>query len=176
MGIFAINRTADVSRKTDALSINYFPSVLALARVQANLHRSVSLLLQLIASSDEQRIRQLDGQIKVLQAADDKDIQFYESTPFTPEEARIYADSKTTRARFLEIFSEVHRVGQSTDAKEIARAQQIFAQQLSPVFEKYSDDVLSLVDINKAGADRGMGSIQQTVASTNRGMIIGIIL
>jgi methyl-accepting chemotaxis protein len=176
LGLFASNRTAEVSKKTDALSSNYFPSVLALARIQINLQHSVSLLLELVASSDEKKIAHIDTQIAALVAYEEKDIQFYESTPLTPTEASIYADSKAERARFLELFEEVEKVGRSTDAKEIARAQQIFEQQFSPLFEKYSSDVQGLIDINKTGANNGMASIQQAVSTAQHGIIIGLLI
>jgi hypothetical protein len=44
LGIFATNRTAEISRKTDALTSNYFPSILALSDLQANLEHTVSLV------------------------------------------------------------------------------------------------------------------------------------
>jgi methyl-accepting chemotaxis protein len=176
LGFFATTRTAQISKRTDALSSNYFPSVVALTRIQINLQHSVSLLLQLVASSDEKKIAQLDAQISALVAAEEKDLQFYESTPFTPVEASIYADSKNNRARFLELFVEVRKVGQSTDAREIARAQQIFEQQLSPVFEKYSSEVQDLIELNRTGANQGMATIQQAVASAGHGIIIGLLL
>src|ERR1700744_3598615 len=101
LAFFAINRTAEISKKTEDLSSNYFPSLQALYRVQSNLQFSVSALLQLVLSDDEKRIAQLNGEVSTAVAAEEKDLQFYESTPFTAKEAALYAAAKATRPQFF---------------------------------------------------------------------------
>ncbi len=176
LGIFAVNRTLEISKKTDAVSSNYLPSVLALDRIDANLHHSVSLLLQVVATSDPKLVTRLNTQIVALLADNEKLYLLYESLPSTPEEVAAYDASKSVRARFLALYEEVRKAGQSTDAKEIVAAQQLFEQQLSPALGKYSDDVQSLVDRNKAAANQGLATIQQAVASGIHGVIVGLAL
>ncbi len=175
-GMFTMHQAQQVEKKSEMLATNYFPSVLALTRIQSRLQESVSSLLQMVASSDAAEIEQRRAAISSLRAADEVDLKFYQSTPFTPEEAAIFADSEATRSRFIAAFAEVQRVGQSTSAAENVRAQVIFEQQLRPLYESYSAQLQSMVDLNKRGAEDGLASIREAVSSTVHGVLMGLLL
>jgi methyl-accepting chemotaxis protein len=176
LGLFAVNRVGSIGRSTTALGSNYFPSVLALSQVQSNGYHTIADLLQLCASSDPLVIKKLDQDIIDLHASSAKNLAFYESTPFTPEEQSLYDEAKRTRAEFLSEFDEVLKIGRSTDPLQIAKAQTMFEQQLRPLYEKYSEQLQTMVDMNRKGANAGMDSIQGSVTSTGYGVWIGIAL
>jgi methyl-accepting chemotaxis protein len=150
--------------------------VLALSQVQSNGYHTIADLLQLCASSDPLVIKKLEQNIIDLHASSAKNLAFYESTPFTPEEQSLYDEAKRTRVEFLSEFDEVLKIGRSTDPVQIAKAQTMFEQQLRPLYEKYSEQLQTMVDMNKKGANAGMDSIQGSVTSTGYGVWIGVAL
>jgi len=176
LGLFALNRVGNIGKSTTELASNYFPSVLALSLVQSDVYHSVADLLQLCASSDPQVIKRLDEEILTMRASIDKNLAFYESTPFTAEEQAVYDEAKRTQAEYRAEFDEVLKIGRSTDPVQIAKAQTMFEQQLRPLYEKYSGQIQTMVDMNKKGANAGMGLIQASVTSTGYGVWIGIAL
>ncbi len=176
LGVFALNRANDIGKKTDELSGNYYPSVLALDRVKANMYHEVCDLLDLIQSSDPKEIARLNAEIAALRADSKKDLDFYATTPFTPEEQAVDSDYEAARADFWKIFEEVQKDGQSTDKVEILKAQQRFTNELKPAYTKYASLGQKLVDMNTKGANAGMDSIHGAVSASTRGVLIGLAL
>jgi len=176
LGLFAVNRAGEIGKRTDELSSNYFPSVIALSAVKSNMHQAVSDLIQLVDSTDPAVIAKLDAEIASLRADSKKDLDFYESTPFTPEEAKAYAEFQETRKGFWKDFEEVQRQGQSTDPVEIAKAQKVLTSQMKPLYDKDGAEIDQLVEMNKKGAKAGMALIGDATAASKRGILIGLLL
>jgi methyl-accepting chemotaxis protein len=176
LGIFALNRAAEIGKKTDQLSNNYYPSVLALDRVKSNLYQEVADLLDLIQSSNPQEIAGLDAEIASLRADTKKDLDFYATTPFTPEEQAVDNEFEAARANFLKIFEDVQKDGQSTHKEDIVKAQQRFTNELKPAYIKYAALGQKLVEMNMKGANDGMDSIHAAVSASTRGVLIGLFL
>jgi methyl-accepting chemotaxis protein len=176
LGFFTSNRMGNIRRSTTALDGNYFPSVVALMEIQSTQYRSVAALLQLCASSDAVLIQRLEAEIVQLRATEEKDLRFYESTPFTPEEQSIYNESKITREEFLGKFAEVQKIGRGTDPSDNARAQAMFEHQLRPIYEKYAAEMQALVDLNRKGAVAGFDSIESSISSGIYSLWIAVAL
>jgi methyl-accepting chemotaxis protein len=176
LAFFAIDRAVEVEKKSDAVAANYLPSVLALNDLQANTFHMAANIHQLIGSSDPADKAKLNDEIVSIRGFTKKDVEFYESTPLTPEERATYNELKAVRVDYLRVIAEVHMAGLSSDPVEVAKAQQLFAEQFRPLYEKYTGLMQKLADMSKQGANEGLVSIHSSVASMVRAVLIGLLL
>jgi len=174
-GLYSMTRVADITHTSNALATNYLPASLALGRIRANTFLKVNCLLRMIPSTDAKLISSLDDQIGGLTAAIDKDLAFYESTPFTPEEQAVYDASKAERQLFREAFAKVKQAGKATDSAANAQAMVLFESQLQPSYTKYAEDLDRLAALNERGANQGMDGILAAASSSNIAVILGLV-
>ena len=176
LGFFSLSRDWSIGKDEQTLNANYFPSAIALMEIRADQYHSIAALMEICAVEDAALTQKLHGEITALQAAQEKNLLFYESTPFTPEEAAIYNESKATRAAYLAKFAEVEKVGSSAEPGANAKASAIFDKDLRPLYEKYAVQIDTLTEMNKRGANAGMASIRSSVASANVGIWTGMVI
>jgi methyl-accepting chemotaxis protein len=176
LGWFSLNRNANIGKHAQALRGNYLPSVIALMEIKADQYHSAAALLEICATDDVGLTQKLEGEINASRAAVEKNLRFYESTPFTPEEAALYEAAKATREAYVAKFEEVQKIGSGTEPTADAKARAMFVKDLRPLYEKYSDQIGTLVDMNERGANAGMASILSSVASADGGIWIGMLI
>jgi methyl-accepting chemotaxis protein len=176
LGWFSLNRDWRIGKDTQTLSANYFPSAIALMDIRADQYHSVAALMEICTLNDAALNQKLHGEITALHAAQEKNLLFYESTPFTPEELAIYNESKATRKAYLAKFEEVEKLGSSAEPGTNAIASAMFNKDLRPLYEKYAAQIDSLTEMNKRGANAGIASIQSSVVNANVGIWSGMVI
>ena len=183
VGVVGWNGSLRLSEHIDTLSNNSVPSIRGLWKInegQTQIQSSERALanpdLSEIAKEVElQRIQKAWQQI-------DEGFKEYESTPQTPEEAKIYQKFRIDWQQWKQDHQEVLRLYQEarSDGKisesEFSKISKFLANEEPKSFDVASEDLLKLLEINSKVANAAQQSSLQDVSLINLGIIFGLVV
>ncbi len=176
MGFYNYNRVQHIDQETVKVSNNTVPSIAVLSGVQTRVFRNLELTRQHAASTNPSEMARIESEIKTNKEANSKALQEYEALPFVEGEKELYEKVKQDRAAYYEAFTQVENVSRSGDARSNQMAAQIIDTQMLPATNKLIDSMQAVVDLNNKGSKNGLRMVRDSVTSTIRGIVIGLIL
>ncbi|MBD2121690.1 methyl-accepting chemotaxis protein [Trichocoleus sp. FACHB-262] len=144
-----------LNKHIDTLTKNSLPSVAGIWKINEGQTQIQSAMRALVNPEISESDKETEL-IRIKKAWEQIDAGFkqYESTPQTPEEARLYksafqphwVDWKTDQERFLQLYEEAKQSGLTES--EVQTLNRFLSQQERPTFDVATEDLLRLLDTN----------------------------
>jgi methyl-accepting chemotaxis protein len=183
VGVVGWNGSLRLSEHIDTLSKNSVPSIRGLWKInegQTQIQSSERALAnpdlsEMATEVELRRIQQASQQI-------DEGFKEYESTPQTPEEAKIYQKFHTNwgqwkqdHQKVLRLYQEARSDNKISDS-EFSKIREFLANEESKSFDVAAEELLRLLEINSEVANTAQQSALQDVSRINQGIIFGLVV
>jgi methyl-accepting chemotaxis protein len=173
LGGFAYIRLAAVQKSATAITGGSLPGIYVIGQVQRNAPRSLSLLLQRVASQDETELMLMDIEVNDLRTNDAKLIAEYANTITTDKNREQFASIQAAAGAYWPRFDAIVALSKSHKNKEAMAA---LSDQLKPLYQIYADAIEAEVALNKVDGDGRGKEIQATVKTAKAGLLAGLAL
>jgi methyl-accepting chemotaxis protein len=168
---FSYIRLTAVQKSATGITSGSLPGIYVIGQVQRNAPRSLSLLLQRIASDDETELMLMDIEVTDLRTNDAKLIADYASTITTDKNREQFASIQAAAGAYWPKFDEIVALSKARKNKEAMGA---LSNQLKPLYQIYADAIEAEVALNKTDGDGRGKEIQSTVKIAKTWLLAGL--
>jgi hypothetical protein len=170
---FAYTRLIAVEKTATSITSGSLPGIYIIGQVQRNEARSLSLLLQQVASDDEAELMLLDIEVNDLRTNDAKLVADYAAIIKTDKDREQFASIQAAAGAYWPKFDEIRALSKARQNKQ---AMSLLANQLKPLYQIYADAVEAEVTLNKTDSDGRGRDIQSTVKTGKTGVLFGLAI
>ncbi|MFN7996741.1 MAG: methyl-accepting chemotaxis protein [Bryobacteraceae bacterium] len=168
LGIFAYTQVVNINKSAEMITRDSLPGVYLLGQLQANVQRSMALLLQHLTAPDKAEMARLENDIRDLRARFSTQMAAYGKT-VEEKERPLYEAVMASRSEFWGCFDDVLRLSDAGKSKE---GVDLLNTQLKPIYKRYIATIETEVSFNKEAADASGKAILDADSNAKGGVLI----
>lgn len=174
LSLFAYERLTAIEVQATALRRDFVPSLHLAGGLHAALVQSHAYVQQHVLAQDPEKMQQWRASVqqKWIELTDLR--KRHDALLRTPDERALAALTVAARETYVVVATEVLRL--SADVRTKPQAVTVLHDQLEPLYVKLQEAIEAEVDLSTAGADAAGRRIEATVISTQRTILLSLLL
>ncbi|WP_285275561.1 methyl-accepting chemotaxis protein [Halopseudomonas bauzanensis] len=173
LGAMSLRETSTIHDQTVDIAERWLPNLQQLNSLNQNFMRYRIYALRSLLSADAQDIQQQRQRMDVLEQNLLQAETALEQTISSPHPQRIFADYHQQRLNYMAVAAEM---AAELDSGNRERALQILDQQLNPIADAATAQLIQLEELIVAGADAAAAQAEHSYQSTIRQVILAIVI
>jgi methyl-accepting chemotaxis protein len=171
IGIFAYTRLNAIKVRSDSLTEDSLPGIVALTKVQSNTIMANALLLKFILSTETSEFAAIDQTFKELVVENTQLVKEVEASVNSEDERNLYAKVIASRANYAKTREDAFALARAGKAKE---AFADYKALVGPSFLAYNAALQAQVDYNKANGIQGGKDITSAIVASKTFILTGL--
>jgi len=174
LGIFAYSMVGGIERSFNRVATNTLPKVFMMGTIETNVQITYARLLEHIEATDAEKAAGIESDIQNVRAATSALASEYQKMILTDKGRALFGEFTAARTTYWKSLEDILTVSRIGDSEAKKRAQRMVQIQLEPVRKKYAEATATLAAYNKGVADQSGAKVQEDVAHTRIGTLIGL--
>ena len=172
LGLFTYWRIKVIDTHATTIVKESLPGIANAGTIEANTHRSGSLVLQHLLAENKQDMEKIEAQIHATTEGNNKAYKELEATITSQSERQLYDAAITARAAYSAARNKILASSREGKKKE---ALELYHDEFVPPFDKLVEMTIALNDANRKSAVEDSDQIANAVGNGKTGSVVGIM-
>ncbi|SPE29290.1 Methyl-accepting chemotaxis sensory transducer [Candidatus Sulfopaludibacter sp. SbA3] len=174
LGLFAYSKAGGIEKNSNEMAASSLPGVYLISQVENGILKEFALILQHVGSTDKREMDRLDADMNDLRTRNRSHRDDYQKVMSTDRERALFDALMAARNDYAAACDEAMKLSQAGNAQTKKEAADLVTNKVRPFEGKYLEAAANLVAASKSAADAQAQKVQEAVASTRFGVLLGL--